>query len=76
MEIKRRCKSPKWLVIVNCMGQPFYYAYRTLIGAFIGYAYLYKKNYKWHTMNFELKQFETVAFWNADLEKAFAESEE
>ena len=74
--IKRKCKNPKWIVIINCQGEPFYYGYKTMVGAFVGYAYLYHKYYKYHTMNFKLYQFEVVTFWDDELKMAFkAESE-
>ena len=46
----------KFVVIVNCQGQPFYYFYRTLLGALFGYAKQYLKKHKYNTMSFSLKQ--------------------
>ena len=43
-------------VIVTCQGQPFYYKYKTLIGALLGYTHKYLKYNKYHTMNFQLRQ--------------------
>ena len=39
----------KFVVIVNCQGQPFYYFYKTLLGALFGYTKLYTegKKYGW-----------------------------
>ena len=39
----------KFVVVINCQGQPFYYFYKTLFGALFGYARLYKegKKYGW-----------------------------
>ena len=54
--IKRKCKNPKFNVIVCCQGQPFEYHYQTLLGALFGYAYNYLKKNKYGTMNFSLKQ--------------------
>ena len=46
----------RFQVIVTCQGNPFYYKYKTLIGALSGYAYHYLKSNKYGTMNFTLKQ--------------------
>lgn len=46
----------KFVVVVTCQGQPFYYFYKTLIGALFGYAKQYLKNNKYNTMNFTLMQ--------------------
>lgn len=67
IRVKRECKNPKYVVIVNCQGNPFYYLYRTMIGAFIGYASRYKKLHKYNTSNIELKEWTVVAFWNKEL---------
>ena len=37
----------KFVVIVNCQGQPFYYFYKTLLGALFGYTKLYKEGKKY-----------------------------
>ena len=55
--IKRICNNPKFVVVVCCQGQPFYYHYHTLVGALIGFVYQYLKNRKFGTMNFSLKQY-------------------
>ena len=51
-------KNKNWTfkVIVTCQGQPYYFYYKTLVGALIGYAYQYLKKSKYGTMNFTLKQ--------------------
>ena len=54
--IKRICNNPKFVVVVCCQGQPFYYHYHTLVGALIGFVYQYLKNRKFGTMNYSLKQ--------------------
>ena len=54
--VKRRCKKPKFDVIVCCQGQPFHYYCSTLIGALVEYGYQYLRNRKYGTMNFSLKQ--------------------
>lgn len=54
--VKRRCKKPKFDVIVCCQGQPFHYYCSTLIGALVEYAYQYLKKKKYGTMNFSLKE--------------------
>ena len=54
--IKRKCKNPKFDVIVCCQGQLFHYYCSTLIGALIEYGYQYLKKGKYGTMNFSLKQ--------------------
>lgn len=38
----------KFVVIVNCQGQAFYYFYKTLLGALFGYTRLYKKGKKYN----------------------------
>ena len=53
---KRKCKKPKFKVIVCCQGQPFEYHYKTLFGALVGYAKQYLQKKKYGTMNFSLKQ--------------------
>lgn len=60
MFVKRKCKNPKFVVIVCCQGQPFYYEYSNLMGALIGYAKEYIKNKKYGTMNFSLKEYRIV----------------
>lgn len=42
-------KNRNFVVIVNCQGQPFYYFYRTLLGAFLCYTkqYLKGRKYNW-----------------------------
>lgn len=60
-EIKRKCKNPKWVVIVNCQGMPFWHLYNTLIGAFIGYSYIYYRKRKYGTMNFKLVEYRMVS---------------
>lgn len=52
----RKCKNPKFDVIVCCQGRPFHYYCSTLIGALIEYGYQYLKKEKYGTMNFTLKQ--------------------
>lgn len=54
--IKRKCKNPKFDVIVCCQCQPFHYYCSTLFGALIEYGYQYLKKNKYGTMNFSLKQ--------------------
>ena len=54
--IKRKCKDPKFQVIICCQGQPFYYQYSTLLGALFGYAKNYLRYNKYGTMNFSLNQ--------------------
>lgn len=56
MTKRKENKKYKFVVIVTCQGQPFYYGYKNLIGALFGYAKQYLKNNKYHTMNFTLKQ--------------------
>jgi len=46
----------KFVVIVNCQGQPFYYFYKTLLGSLFGYVKQYLKKRKYNTMSFSLKQ--------------------
>lgn len=53
---ERKCKKPKFDVIVCCQGQPFHYYYSTLIGALFEYGYQYLKKRKYGTMNFSLKE--------------------
>jgi len=55
---KRKCDNPKFVVIVCCQGQPFYYEYSTVFGACCGFAYQYLTNKKYGTMNFSLKEVE------------------
>ena len=52
----KRKKNYKFVVVVCCQGQPFYYYRNTLLGALIEYAYQYLKKNKYGTMNFELRQ--------------------
>lgn len=52
----KRKKNYKFVVVVCCQGQPFYYYRNTLLGALIEYAYQYLKNNKYGTMNFKLMQ--------------------
>ena len=66
---RRKCKNPKFDVIVCCQGQPFHYYCSTLIGALVEYGYQYLKKRKYGTMNFSLKQ---VFF----IEDEYIESEE
>ena len=40
-------KNRKFVVIVNVQGQPFYYFYTTLLGAFICYAKKYRQSKKY-----------------------------
>ena len=53
---KRKCKNPKFDVIVCCQGQPFHYYCSTLIGGLVEYGYQYLKKRKYETMNISLKQ--------------------
>ena len=69
VRIRRRCKKPKWVVTHNVQGQAFYYLYKTMIGAFIGYTKVYKKWHKYGTSNTELREWTVVAFWNKELRK-------
>lgn len=55
-EIKRRCNNPRFLVVVVCQGQPFYYQYHSLIGAVFDYCKQYLTKRKYSTMNFKLRQ--------------------
>jgi hypothetical protein len=55
-EVKRRCNAPRFLVVVTCQGQSFYYQYHNLIGAVIGYCKQYLTKRKYGTMNFKLRQ--------------------
>ena len=55
-EIKRKCNDPKFLVVVTCHGQSFYYQYNNLIGAVIGYCKQYLTKKKYGTMNFKLRE--------------------
>ena len=55
-EIKRRCKNSRFLVVVTCQGQPFYYQHRSLIGAVLDYCKQYLIKQKYGTMNFKLRQ--------------------
>lgn len=61
--IKRRCRKPKFVVIVTCQGQPFYYEYRTIIGAFAGYIKKYVESRKYGTKNIAIKEFRSMPFW-------------
>ena len=54
--VKRKCKNPKFDVIVCCQGQPFHYYHSTLIGALVEYGCQYLAKRKYGTMNFSLKQ--------------------
>ena len=36
-KVRRTVKNPRFLLTVTCQNQPFYYYYRTLIGACFGY---------------------------------------
>lgn len=42
--VKKKCKHPKFDVIVCCQGQPFHYYHSTLIGALVKFGYQYLKN--------------------------------
>ena len=55
-EVKRLCRNPKFLVVVTCQGQPFYYQHHFLIGALLGYAKQYLQKRKYGTMSFKLRQ--------------------
>lgn len=46
----------RFVVVVTCQGQPFYYKYRNLVSALIGYAKQYLQKNRYGTMNFELRQ--------------------
>ena len=52
----KKFKNIKFVVIVTCQGQPFYYFYKNLISALLGYAKHYLNKNKHGTMNFTLKQ--------------------
>ena len=52
---ERTVKNHKFTVVVCCMGQPFDYQYKTLVGALFAYAWHYLKKNKYNTMNFTLK---------------------
>lgn len=67
IRIRRKCKKPKWVVTHNIQGQAHYYLYKTMIGAFIGYAKVYKRCHKYGTSNVELREWTVVAFWNTEL---------
>lgn len=54
--VKRKCKSPKFDVIVCCQGQSTHHYHSTLIGGLIEYGYQYLAKRKYGTMNFSLKQ--------------------
>ena len=49
-------KNYRFVVVVCCQGQPFYYYRNTLFGALIEYAKQYIKKNKYGTMNFTLRQ--------------------
>ena len=49
-------KIYRFVVVVTCQGQPFYYYRNTLFGGLFEYAYQYLKKNKYGTMNFALKQ--------------------
>lgn len=51
-----RKKNYRFVVVVCCQGQPFYYYRNTLAGALFKYARLYLKYNKYGTMNFTLEQ--------------------
>lgn len=55
-EIKRKCNDPRFLVVVTCQGQSFYYCYHGLINAVIGYCKQYLTKKKYGTMNFKLRE--------------------
>jgi len=55
-QIKRIVKNPKFVVITNCQGQPFYRLYTTIGGALMGYAKEYKKMHRYHTSNMTLRE--------------------
>ena len=55
-EIKRKCNDPRFLVVVACQGQSFYYQYHNLINAVIGYCKQYLTKKKYGTMNFKLRE--------------------
>lgn len=55
--MSRKCKKPKFKVIVCCQGTlVLEYHYKTLFGALVGYAKQYLQKNKYGTMNFSLKQ--------------------
>lgn len=54
--VKRKCKNPRFDVIVCCQGNPSHNYHHTLVGALVEYAYQYLKKKKYGTMNFSLKQ--------------------
>ena len=45
----------KFIVTVNCLGQPFYKKHKTLLGAIKCFATEYLKKNKYGTMNFTLE---------------------
>lgn len=53
--IKRRCKNPKFLVVVTCQGNPSYYQHHFLIGAVFNYCKQYCTKKKYGIMNFVLR---------------------
>lgn len=55
-EIKRRCKKPRFLVVVTCQGLHYYYMHHSLIGAVLDYCKQYLTKRKYGTMNFKLRQ--------------------
>ena len=52
----KKNKNYKFVVVVCCQGQPFYYYKNTLLGALFEYAKQYIKKNKYGTMNFTLRQ--------------------
>ncbi len=55
-EIKRKCSDPRFLVVITCQGQSFYYCYQGLAGAVVGYCKQYLTKKKYGTMNFKLRE--------------------
>ena len=55
-QIKRRCKDPKYLVVVTCQGCPFYYQHRNLVSALFGFAWQYGRTKRYGTCNFKLRE--------------------
>lgn len=56
--IKKTVKNPRFVVVINCQGQPFHYQYSNLLSALFGYANHYLKKKKYGTMRFALKDLE------------------
>lgn len=54
--VKRKCKDPKYLVIVNIQGSPFYYEFNDLNEAFKCYAEKIKFAETYGTSNISLRQ--------------------